>query len=305
MFLPPAAEARLRAALAHFRDGAAWYERHGVPRNLGILLHGPPGTGKTSTIKALANTLGRHIVSVNLALVTSRAQLMTLFNGDSIHVRQDRPESDSVVRLPTQKRLVVLEDVDCMTSAVLRRPDSAEQEGHLEPAKAADGRQRPKLTLADLLNVLDGLVEPAGRVVVMTTNRPEALDPALIRPGRIDVRLELAGMEAGALRLMLDAYLDADSEADAEAEAERLSALHGALTPAHATALVVQAMPSRKRALELMESEARRVRGSWARARQLTATGASIFFHRDRCRESGSSPLRASMRSPVRAVTVL
>merc|ERR1711941_184416 len=63
------------------------------------------------------------------------------------------------------------------------------------------------LNLAGLLNVLDGVVDSPGRILVMTTNHPEKLDPALIRPGRINQRLHMGYMKADQLQLMAEHYL--------------------------------------------------------------------------------------------------
>merc|ERR1719382_1583367 len=65
------------------------------------------------------------------------------------------------------------------------------------------------LNLAGLLNVLDGVVDSPGRIVVMTTNHPDRLDPALIRPGRINKRIHLGFVKASSVCLMAEHYMRA------------------------------------------------------------------------------------------------
>ena len=73
-------------------------------------------------------------------------------------------------------------------------------------APSAYALKRDKLNLSGLLNVLDGVVDTPERIVVMTTNHPEVLDPALIRPGRIDQKLLLGYMRGPAVVQMIEHY---------------------------------------------------------------------------------------------------
>lgn len=99
----------LKRRLTHFMTNKDWYREKGIPHTLGILLHGVAGSGKTSIIKALANETQRHIVSVNLANVKTRAQLHSLFFDDNIRVAcSDNPREDTY-QIPIDRRLYVLE----------------------------------------------------------------------------------------------------------------------------------------------------------------------------------------------------
>lgn len=104
-------------------ENEEWYKRKGVPHTLGMLLHGSPGCGKTSLIKAIANQLGRHVFNIKLTPRTTKRQLHSLFFSD--RVRLDNPiegdfQQNSVI-IPVNKRIYVLEDVDCAGAAVLQR----------------------------------------------------------------------------------------------------------------------------------------------------------------------------------------
>lgn len=105
-----------------FMRNRAWYDARGIPYTLGLLLHGTPGCGKTSTIKAIANETGRHIVNVNFGRLNSKAIMKKLFydpmldvvKPDSLH--QANLES---LYVPVNKRVYVMEDADCMLGSVL------------------------------------------------------------------------------------------------------------------------------------------------------------------------------------------
>ncbi len=140
--------------LSEFTTSREDYERVGIPWRFGVLFYGSPGTGKTSLAHALASHLRRHLAVISLSDLRSDEELMSSFEGV-------RDES-----------IVLIEDVDC----AFRKRENKETEG---------------ITFSGFLNCIDGVVAPNnGRILVMSTNHVDRLDPALIRPGRIDVRIE-------------------------------------------------------------------------------------------------------------------
>jgi len=180
VILKPGEKEHLMQDLERFRAARARYRRLGVPYHRGYLLHGPPGTGKTSLVSALAARYGMSIYVVNL----------TDFN--------DRTLKSAMNEVP-ENSVILFEDIDCM-KAGHRRTDVDEAQ---EKSKAAkDAPATNSVTLSGLLNVLDGFNAPENVVYVMTTNKMEALDPALLRPGRIDYRLYM-GEAAESQRLEL------------------------------------------------------------------------------------------------------
>jgi hypothetical protein len=318
-----------------FINNPRWYEEKGIPYTLGIMLSGPPGTGKTSLIKAVAKDTRRHIFNISLRQTTTQTQLKNLFYNPEIHVI--RNGGNEIVNIPLDKRLYVIEDIDCLTDIVISRalhktktpgcitsntrehpahtvsnpelagpecitqelntnikeimrrrnmtpmtteypvinPNSGEHiefasqsindnpheptglsklmeeevnelyglatqfngasvsmygssasrsldemfntdlSGHikLEPSATIHQVNNPKqpeieqntkkvinnsndphpeqLNLSFLLNLLDGVLETPGRILIITTNHPEHLDKALIRPGRVDIHLQV------------------------------------------------------------------------------------------------------------------
>ncbi len=141
--------------VAEFQASREDYERIGVPWRFGVLLHGEPGTGKTSLAHAIASARGLRLAVIPLADLRSDEDLVSSFES----VRDGS--------------VVLIEDVDC----AFRQRKSEDAEG---------------VTFSGFLNCIDGVVAPHnGRVLIMSTNHIDRLDPALIRPGRVDLRLEV------------------------------------------------------------------------------------------------------------------
>jgi ATP-dependent 26S proteasome regulatory subunit len=164
-----------------FLNNRSWYDERGIPYQLGLLLSGVPGSGKTSIIRAIANLTKRHIVNVNFANITTATQLKNLFFNEKLSVYTDSTMSNfQVLTIPLEHRIYVLEEIDAISDIVKQRVDG---ETKNEPVP-------DELTLGEILTVLDGTLEVPGRMVIMTSNRPEILDKALIRPGRIDVSVK-------------------------------------------------------------------------------------------------------------------
>lgn len=126
------------------------YAQLGIPWHRGFVLHGPPGCGKTTIAKALAAHFNLDLYFVPLADMEDDSNLMSMFA--SVESRS----------------LLLLEDIDINTAA--RDRD--------DQGKGA--------SMSALLQSLDGIVTPTGLVTIMTTNNIDALDPALLRPGRAD-----------------------------------------------------------------------------------------------------------------------
>jgi chaperone BCS1 len=164
-----------------------WYGDRGIPYRRGYLFFGPPGTGKSSLSFAIAGIFGLDIYCISLLEPTlTEEDLGLLFNN-----------------LP-RRCVVLLEDID--SAGLIRRNDpKAETEAVAEAPKAEvnvgaeiakalekNAKEKDKtqgISLSGLLNAIDGVASHEGRVLVMTTNHPERLDEALIRPGRVDMKV--------------------------------------------------------------------------------------------------------------------
>ena len=177
------------------------YEQLGIEAPRGILLHGPPGVGKTYLARAIANELGAHFVYINGPEILSSVQGGTESNLRSIF--EEAMESAPSV--------VLIDEIDAIAP---QRKDSPR----------ADARMGTQL-----LSLLDGLVSMEDVVVIGTTNRIDAIDPALRRPGRFDREIRIGPPDAAGRLAILEIHtrgVPLSSEA-ADHLAEVAAATHG------------------------------------------------------------------------------
>lgn len=172
VILKPGEKQHLIQDVEKFKTSKKRYCELGVPYHRGYLLYGPPGTGKTSLVSALAQRFGMSIYAINLNDFNDRT-LVTAIN--------DVPPNS----------VILFEDIDCMSSGKARV--AASEWSSKKGLTSCDGKDevsdRLGVTLSGLLNMLDGFSAPENVLFVMTSNRIETLDRALLRPGRIDYRL--------------------------------------------------------------------------------------------------------------------
>lgn len=171
----------LKDRLNLFINHPEWYAKRGIPYSLGIMLHGIPGAGKTSTIKAIAKETNRHIINLSLRTYTTQKQMLNLFYNDNITVLTNEG-TKQIFNIPLNQRIYVIEDIDCLTDIVLDR--------RIINNKMQSDKSTEAINLSFLLNLLDGVLETPSRILIITSNYPDKLDKALIRPGRIDVNIK-------------------------------------------------------------------------------------------------------------------
>lgn len=141
-----------------FLNDAKWYADKGIPHRRGYLFYGIPGSGKSSLAIAVAGELNMDIYILSLA-------------------EKNLTDADLLGLMQTVKRRSVLlfEDVDAIFNEKRKK-------------KGDDGESG--VTFSGMLNAIDGVASKEGVVLFMSTNHIERLDPALIRPGRADVKIE-------------------------------------------------------------------------------------------------------------------
>ncbi len=140
------------------------FKHLGIEPPKGILLYGPPGTGKTLLAKALANEIGAYFISIN------GPEIMSKFYGESEQrLREIFKEAEE-----NAPSIIFIDEIDAIA------PKREEVTGEVE-----------KRVVAQLLTLMDGLKERDKVIVIGATNRPDALDPALRRPGRFDREIEI------------------------------------------------------------------------------------------------------------------
>jgi len=178
VILPDAQRDRIVADLARFLASEALYARVGVPWHHGLLFYGTPGCGKTSLAGALASHFGLDVHLVTLSDLDGDDRLVQLLG------------------TVDPRSVLILEDID-VVSAATDRDDN-----------------RKGATLSGLLNALDGMATPHGLITIMTTNDLDALDPALIRPGRADLIEEFLPLDNRQARRMVELVIDSPCPSD-------------------------------------------------------------------------------------------
>lgn len=206
----------LLAMLDKFKSGTMYPDTICMDNKLGILLYGPPGTGKTGTISAIANYFQRDVIMVNFTEITTCSQLDEIL----------RPRYYS-------NYIYVFDEFDCVLNVLVgeKGTGSADREeaGPTEKTDwatmlaVAEGSERrkildmmrdgsrkekkpDKLDLAYLLQKLDGIEDATGRMIIATTNYPQNINPALLRPGRFDLKLCLGNCSATMIEDILSSF---------------------------------------------------------------------------------------------------
>ena len=187
---------------------------------LAFCLHGVPGCGRTSFVKALANKTGKSIVTLKISYMKNDIEIKDIFNNTSLpHIGSDMEHIAAYRELPINKRIYLLEDLDAETDVCNKRdpelPSAPVDKASLKSKyeEAMRKLNAKKITLAGILNALDGVVEVKGAIIVVTTNHRDKLDPALLRYGRITMDIEMKKMLAeDAHRLISKYYPDYHSD---------------------------------------------------------------------------------------------
>ncbi|CAN4109558.1 unnamed protein product [Withania somnifera] len=178
--MDPQVKKKLMDDLERFVRRRDYYRKVGKAWKRGYLLYGPPGTGKSSLIAAMANYLKFDIYDMEISSLRGNSDFRRML-------------------VSTKNRsIIVIEDIDC-TIELQNRDDGTHKYNDSES----------QVTLSGLLNFIDGLWSSCGdqRIIVFTTNYKERLDPALIRPGRMDMHIHLSYCTPSGFRILASNYL--------------------------------------------------------------------------------------------------
>lgn len=212
-----------------FLNNKKWYMDRGVPYNLGILLHGEPGCGKTRFIKQLMNYTGRHGIDIKLNDSMDFTDLQNVIY---------KEELDDTHIIPQYQRILIFEDIDALGDVVkdrdLKKSESnlSINESHFVSVGNGEinnngnngnilnnflkmtNQTKQNNNLSYLLNMLDGIHECSGRILIMTTNKLDVLDKALIRPGRIDIKINFQKCSLYDISRMIKSFWNIDIPSD-------------------------------------------------------------------------------------------
>lgn len=206
-----------------FVGNRKWYEEKGKPWTFGVCTHGEPGCGKTTFEKAVCKHLNRHMIVVDISRIQSQQEADTLFFSREIAGRA----------VPYDKRVYVFPDIDRQTdllyaeeykrgnpivpkpkvgstvskevkelAGLLRKKDSF----MAEPVPSAAGKT--PMNLSKLLNILDGVPERTGQIIIMSANHPERLDDAITRPGRVDTIIRFGKASGESSKKIVETFFD-------------------------------------------------------------------------------------------------
>jgi SpoVK/Ycf46/Vps4 family AAA+-type ATPase len=173
LFLREEDKDKLKNSLDMFKNNGHTLQKLGLQNKFNLLLYGEPGTGKSTTIQAVANYLQKDIYYIDLQKIETNEDLHMVF--------------EYVNKNVNNSGIIVMEDIDAMTDVVLKRT------GTLNEYNVNDiiSNQKNKLTLEYLLNILQGTLTMDNSIFIVTTNYIDHLDPAFYRDGRFDVKIEL------------------------------------------------------------------------------------------------------------------
>lgn len=189
---------QLTTSLDNFIKSENWYIKRGVPYQYGLLLYGEPGSGKTSLIKAIASYTNKNIATLS---------------ADSLY---SLPKA--IAKLPDHT-ILVIEDIDSSSrvksrSKLTDQYNSVEDNGgdsNISPPRDSLAESMIGMGLSEVLNALDGLIYKHGRMIIMTTNYIDKLDSALIRPGRIDLKMYLGYIDIEVFQKFLSIFFPEES----------------------------------------------------------------------------------------------
>ena len=197
----------LLKTLNKFKNNEELYKKLGRPYTLGILLYGEPGCGKTSVLKAIANYLNLDIHTINIKSFDDTKSFMDCwYRSLKTNSWKSKSLSEKIIHLPEIDYLCqeFLKDEEIEKTKDAKSDSDKNIVINLNKKEENEEDKKNKLTKAFFRELLDGVDEHYGRIIVMDTNNPDRLDPIMIRDGRIDIKLSFSKMSSNNMKLYLE-----------------------------------------------------------------------------------------------------
>ncbi len=237
----------IKSDLDLFLKSEEWYTDRDIPYTRGYLLYGYPGTGKTSIIKGISTYSKRHIHYLILSNVRSDAELIELLKkinyNDTILVIEDIDATLDIVKSRD------VENID-----LEKKKEKEKETDKDEENKNKEKKEKTQLTLSGLLNAIDGVFSTHGRILAMTTNHPEVLDEALIRPGRIDCKFLFDNCDSSQIKDLFEMFFNQKPDEHLLNEIK-----NNKYSPAHITSVFLRYRNNPEEALKHLDDDCTKI----------------------------------------------
>jgi Cdc6-like AAA superfamily ATPase len=264
-----------------FIHNEQWYNDRGIPYQLTLVFEGPPGCGKTSTVKGIATYTNRHIVDVDLNGIKDVCELENIFNGTHINGKY----------IPSNKRIFMIDEIDKffellddreqkekMRLATAKESTNSSivivKEGSNGGGSGANGSTENRfgsnlastaatisgcanktmmneLTKGQILSIMDGIIEAKGRFIICTANDTSKIDPMFKRPGRMDEFIHFTKCDAVMIYELMDLFYDGtvnEERVRSKEELERFKPAEFQLSPSELNKICFNNILSREEA---------------------------------------------------------
>jgi len=212
-----------------FINNEKWYNDRGIPYQLTLVFEGPPGCGKTSTMKGVATYSNRHIVDVDLSSIQTVCELENIFYGTHINGKY----------IPTNKRIFMIDEIDKFFELLdekeerekekVRSSVNSETNSNIVIVKEGGGgggggddkfkksgtttaistcnqKKSNELTRGQVLSIMDGILESKGRFIICTANDTSKIDSTFKRPGRMDEIIHFSKCDSMMINQLMDLF---------------------------------------------------------------------------------------------------
>ena len=273
--------------IQRFINSEEWYNSLDIPFSRGYLFYGRPGTGKTSLIRGLSLHFKRHIHFLMLQNIKSDTELLDLLRGinyketilviedidamvsavksrasknkkfdsdsesesDSSSKSSSNSESRSKINKKLKKQIKKLKQAQVQNEDIqIQIPNYKKRDIGFESNISVNKSKQSGITLSGLLNALDGVISTPGRILIMTTNHPEVLDDALVRPGRCDAKYQFDFCNKQQIKELYQMFFSIEAP-----ENQILNIKASEYSPAHITAVFLRYRNEPNKALEHLD----------------------------------------------------